>query len=308
LPNTSNLDIGAEQGENMKSILAIGTFALALAGCAAQSKIVYAPLQPDMDGWKKFTLAQSKILLGVGDNGQPSAQSVPVDTYPNAVDRTFMFKEAGGALSIRSTSVTSMNYIDNTRLVSSVGFTATSHVAEVLSAAVALIPIALAASTSPPSSEIPTAFRADSIDPFTNGRLVDVPYGKLELNPGWTYTLTVGQRDLDVVPFATFRTAALAGSASTVFPGASCVAVTLTLKGKLVDPMGTTKAFEARYNLKIADPDAVQTIALPSEGKITMHAQCGYNIEDKGEHGIDTAALSKSVDLVKALIAKPKAQ
>jgi hypothetical protein len=270
-----------------------------LLGCAANPRIQYAPVAPDKDGYLKFTLPRSQLLIQPDNTADknPTVVSVLTENFDRAPAYSLMFRAVSGGLV--STSVTEATYVQNTRILSSLKMAATDNTAQVIKIAGEAAALAgVAALTSAPADE--NRVVPEVIDPFDKaGRLIEQIDQPLNINTGWMYSLSFLPPSKDLIGYeADFLPAALAGRAGRVLPYPGCIDAILSLTRK-ASSVAAGRSFV--YHVKIADPSRIQTIALP-RGKISMHAQCGYDVSnDAGAGNLNTDAMSRLMDIASSL-------
>ena len=112
-------------------------------------------------------------------------------------------------------------------------------------------------------------------------------------NEGWTYRLDVEPFPVDAV--ATADAMAELSKATSLFPYSACRSASLTVKRGEDKVWGTA-------SLKLADPRKVQTVRLPTSGKVDMHTSCGINVtNNKTESTSAWAILGELVNQAKAV-------
>lgn len=206
-----------------------------LSGCAATPNLAYRAPQPDMDGFLKFTLPQSTILLTALPNDGIEAKAVPQDDYADALHYSLM---ADAKWSVwTSSTVTKWEYLEGHNIVKSLATTGESNAAKLLQVATEII--GAAAATTPGK----ISFQDDIIDPFTdgNGQRIAPPENQaapcaLRRNPDWGCTIAVGAPPVWAVKYDDFLKKALNGESAKVFPSSACRTATITLTPPALTP------------------------------------------------------------------------
>lgn len=238
---------------------AIGTvlIVLSLSGCKATPNLEYREPAPDFDGYMKFVLPQSKIVLR-SENGIVTATAVTDDKYRDAQEYSLMV-DAKKSL-FTSTTITKFAYVDGQYVVKSIGTVAESNVTKISGIVGDLASLAVSTGGS-------QVFKDEVIDPFSDEKgdryssLNHSPPCSLKNNTGWTCVIEVGNYDKWTVDFKDFHDNAIAGRAQKVFPASAC------LKAKIM--------------LTYTPP----TPSIDAGGKTTNNEQQGISVQPDGTLG-----------------------
>lgn len=300
----------------MFCIVALCSMTIATVGCTATPSVTYAPIvipsssdaKGDPSGSLKFVLPRSLIFLNrkdVKDQAtQLSATSVPTD---NRVEGE----------TVRLFSITpdspwgvethlNITYIDNTRIVSSIGTSVEDNrvkyigeivgiVTTIVKAAAVLGPVAGAGPDMPdhlPAVIDPRAYeaRTDRAKWQTLPRNASVDQ---EPNMEWVYRLDIGEVGSDAMVSETFFAAH--AKKTDLFPYSACRDATLyLLKSKSGDgdearDRQLDKAFV--FGLKLADSRNVMLVSMPAKGKVDAHTACGVNVTSEKSDTSSTWAI-----------------
>jgi hypothetical protein len=303
----------------MKKRYLLATLA-ALSGCAATPNLEYRIAGPDHDGFMKFTLPQTSIMLTAQSN-MITATAIPADDYAGAEQHSLM-ADAQWSLWTSST-ITKWEFIEGQNVVKSLATSAESNVAKLLEVATSLTSVAAGAS----GVAATAAFNNEIIDPFRDraGHPRALPVGSivdcnLRRNPDWSCSIAIGRYPSWVIPYAQFRQRALDGDARKVFPSSACVQATIRLTGPAgaalpavaatsaipgdaaavrvapdgtlipaagkrtrVEPSNTpaaTQRQEQALHVELADPAFVNLTRLRRGGELQANGPCRFNVSN----------------------------
>jgi hypothetical protein len=318
----------------MKKRYLLATLA-ALSGCAATPNLEYRTPGPDRDGFMKFTLPQTSVMLAQQVSAI-TATVMPDDDYAGAQQHSMM-ADAQWSLWTSST-ITKWEFVEGKNVVKSIATSAENNASKLLEAGTGLASIAAGATTG--------NFKNEIIDPFSDqeGRPRALPVGStvdcnLRRNPEWSCSIAIGHYPSWVIPYAEFRQRALDGDARKVFPSSACVQATIRLTGPAntslppmptapgdaaavtVTPSGTlipgaasqartasatTPATQPRqqlaFSIELADPSFVNLTRLRRGGELQANGPCRFNISnDKAGSNLDTQAFKDALALAKSL-------
>lgn len=279
--------------------------ALLLCGCAAVPHLDYRKPEKDLDGFLKFTLPQSTILLKTLPSSDIGAMAVPDDEYGDALHFSLM-TDARWSLWTSST-LTKLEYLEGHNIVTAVATTGTSNATKLLQAATTAVRLAA------PGTSKGWSFQDDIIEPFTDdqGHRTAPQANRagpcvLRRNPAWRCTITVGEPSAWAVPYDEFRARALRGEASSVFPASACRKATITLTPPAAPEGGTPPLV---ITVELADPTYVNLTRLRRGGELQASGVCRYEVtSDKAASSVDTDALKEAIALVAALKARNQAK
>jgi hypothetical protein len=323
----------------MKKRYLLATLA-ALSGCAATPNLEYRAAGPDRDGFMKFTLPQTSIMLTAQSN-MITATAVPADDYAGAEQHSLM-ADAQWSLWTSST-ITKWEFIEGQNIVKSIATSAESNVSKLLEVATSLTSVAAGATGIAPAAT--PVFNNEIIDPFSDreGHPRALPVGSvvdcnLRRNPDWSCSIAIGRYPSWVIPYAEFRQRALDGDARKVFPSSACVQATIRLTGPAgaalttlpatpdaaavrVAPDGTLIAADGKrtraepgnapaalprqaqaLSVELADPAFVNLTRLRRGGELQANGPCRFNVSnDKAGSNLDTQAFKDALTLAKGL-------
>lgn len=262
-------------------MLVVVPVALLLSACAARPHLTYSQVGENREGLVRFTLPQSQILVVPPKQagGRPEVSSVPTDAYANP--KSLLVR--GEQTLLQETNVMNVTFLDNTTVVSSVGFEVVSKTNDLIKLVSAALPIIAA------GGGAGAALESQTLGVEERSTMTDLPK-----NSTWQYTLVYDKPTVSdgSVAYDTFLS--MTSSQLGVFPTSHCRPATFTLK----DPAGGTYT----YALKIADPSRVALVKVPNKGSITMHSACGYNIAVTSAGGlVDYESLNSLVKLANDL-------
>lgn len=266
-----------------------------IVGCT-NPRIRYESISPtseDIEGKNKFRLSRSLILIESRpvDSKKPQdgsklvAQSVPTDSIYSADSlQEFTLQEVADFFSETKLDVAK---IDNTDLISEIGVEVFDKLKDNLEKAGAVVGTALKFGLAAAAADEPIRSVIDVKD-YTSTLKSDSKqiWQDLPLNTGWVYKLDLQPSPKPAGAIETKKFfSSVKGKSVAVFPMSACFDATLYLyKGAKQGPGTSTEWDSVRpFQMKIADPDYVQTLALPSKGKIKMHSSCGASITSEKE-------------------------
>jgi hypothetical protein len=288
--------------------------------------VSYVPTSSeDASGDLKFVLPRSLIFLNRKDAKDQatmlSATAVPTD---GAIDgQPLPVYALTNASSWAVTTHLNITYIDNSRIISSIGVSVEDNRVKTIGeiAGVITTVVKAAAVLGPQGGQgpdmpdrLPAVIdpQAYASRPANAPRWLVVPRNEsIEQDPDneWVYRLNIDQLPKDAMPAKTFFDKY--ATKTDLFPYSACRDATLyVLKSKKgasdeERDKGIGKAFV--FGLKIADPSSVMLVRLPTKGKIDVHSACGVNVTSEksdtssawsilGEIGKQAASIKKAYD------------
>jgi hypothetical protein len=259
---------------------------VALSGCAATPSLEYRTPGPDRDGFMKFTLPQSSVVLA-NQPGGITAIAVPDDDYEGAESHSLM---ADAQWSVwTSSTITKWEFTDGQNVVKAIATSAESNVAKIIN-------LAADAGAFAASTAAGMAFNNDIIDPFTDhlGNARALPIGstvdcKLRHNPGWACSIAIGRHPAWVIPYAEFRDLALNGDARKMFPSSACVPARI----RLLAPANMTQS-DAGLPAKPGD-EAATTVTVRPDG--TLSRVGAGQVKARPDHATQPAATAPRQEL-----------
>lgn len=296
----------------MRVLLAV--LLLGVTGCSAAPLVTYQSVSgPDASGMLKFVLPHSLILVNRKDaKDEPTrltAISVPIDAPLD--DKPLQVYAIVPESQFGVNTRLNITYIDNSRIISSVGVTVEDNriktIGEVAGVITTVIGAAALLADGRPGPDLPQRLPV-VIDPWAyerrsdrNVRWLPLPMNQTvdqEPDSTWVYRLDIEQPPVDALPAKTFFETH--GRRTDVMPFAACRDATLyVLKSKKkASDQDRDKALNEAwiFGLKVADPDRVITIKFPAKGKVDMHTACGANVtSEKTETASAWAVLGEIV-------------
>ncbi|QPD02279.1 MAG: hypothetical protein Nkreftii_000053 [Candidatus Nitrospira kreftii] len=251
----------------------------------------------DLKGKHKFRLSRSLILIeprviDPKDRNSPVglfASSVPSDSiFSNGSAQVFSLEEVSDFFSETKLNISK---IDNTDLISEVGVEVKDKLNENLEKAGAVLGTVLKVALAAAAAENPTRTVID-VKEYTAAKQ---EWQDLPLNSGWVYKIALSPLPkppgaLKTTDFFADPPTGVKGVSVNVFPMSACFDATLYLYRGQKGPESKTDWDNVRpFQMKIADPDYVQTLALPSKGKIKMHSSCGASVISETKEGAHPA-------------------
>lgn len=293
---------------------------LALAGCSATPAVSYHPVSvPDASGKLKFVLPHSLIIVSRKDVKDEGAKLIatsvpteapldgkPLQVYEIAADSRFGIETR-----------LNITYIDNSRIISSLGVTVEDNRAKTIGEIAGVITTVVAAAAKladgRPGPDMPQRLpvvvdpRAYEQRPDKKIKWLPLPRNEdvgQEPDATWVYRLDIEPVPVDAVETSTFFEKHAQGT--DVMPFAACHDATLYI---LKSPKKAADADRDKllkdawsFGLKLANPDRVLTVKLPVKGKVDMHTACGANVtSDKTETASPWAILGEVVKQATAI-------
>ena len=274
--------------------------AVLAAGCDAVPSVSYQVVNgPDLTGLNKFSFQSSLITIDVNkdDKGNVIPDSYVAKSVP-AVD------PSGTLYSIQPSSSqpgveTSLKMVPqaNSTLISSIGTTVTDNrvkdiqtVASIIAAvAPAVGALALAPAAPSPVPATIDVSRIHLTPAHDDGKEVTI-HGQLNGSANYTYTIVYSAVPKDAVPIKDYPF----GTSQSVLPYSACRTATITLK--LPSSSAPALTVTSVLSATIADPNFLETIALPANGTVTMQSSCGVSVTSQA------ATTSSTLDIVNALV------
>lgn len=270
-----------------------------IAGCAATPNLEYKIPAADQEGYLKFTLPRSAIVLR-NEQQTITATAVTDDSYSGAKEKSLMTRAMWSLWT--SSTITKFEYVDGQNVIKSIATTAGSNASKIANIAETIVSSALST-----DQDDVVAFADDVIDPFINSSgnssesllAGETLKCKLERNPGWDCEIRLGHRDSWVIPYDEFARLALNGEAKKVFPSSSCI----NARVKLTAPAaGGATRIEHFFAFELADPSYVNLTALRRDGELQASSPCRFNVtNDKAASNLDSEGFKEAIALVKAL-------
>jgi len=300
--------------------LPLFTLGLAVVGCSATPVVSYHPVSaPDASGKLKFVLPHSLIIVNrkeVKDEGtKMTATSVPteapLDGKPLQVYEIVTDSRFGIETRLNIT------YIDNSRMISSLGVTVEDNRAKTIGEIAGVITTVVAAAAKLADGargpdmpgRLPVVVDPRSYEQRPDKKVKWLPLPRneevdQEPNATWVFRLDIEPVPVDAVSTPTFFEKHARGT--DVMPFAACHDATLYV---LKSPKKATDAERDKllkdawaFGLKLANPDRVLTVKLPVKGKVDMHTACGANVtSDKTETASAWAILGEVVKQATAI-------
>lgn len=251
----------------------------------------------DLKGKHKFRLSRSLILIepravDPKDTKSPIglfASSVPSDSIsPTTNTQVFSLEEVSDFFSETKLNISK---IDNTDLISEVGVEVKDKLNENLEKAGAVLGTVLKFALTAAAAEYPTRTVID----VKEYAAAHTEWQELPLNSGWVYKIALSPLPkppgaVKTTDFFADPPTGVKGLSVNVFPMSACFDATLYLYKGTNGPGSKTDWDNVRpFQLKIADPEYVQILALPSKGKIKMHSSCGASVTSETREGAHPA-------------------
>lgn len=254
-----------------------------LSACAAKPQLTYSPVNENREGEIRFVLPKSLILVRSpkAAGGRPEVDSVPSDLYADA--KSLLVR--GEVNFLQETNILNVAFLDNTAIVSSVGFDVVSKSNDFIKLVSSVVPVVASGGG---GAFVETVLTTDE-----QQALVDLPSNEAT----WGYKLTyasglLGGKD-GSIPFEDFMSSL--SLKSSVFPTSHCKNATLTLYDKKA-------AATYSYAIKVADPSRVVLVKVPNKGSIKMHTSCGFDLTVTSSGGaVDYDSLNSLVKLANDL-------
>lgn len=255
-----------------------------LSACAAKTQLTYSQVSENRDGLVRFTLPQSQILVVASKQagGKPEVSSVPTDAY--ASPKNLLVR--GEQSLLQETNLMNVTFLDNTTLVTTVGFETVSKTNDLIKLASAVVPLI---ASSGGTTGTGAALVSTVVDPEERASFTDMPD-----NPSWKYMMVYDAPVADgSVEYDSFTS--MTSSPLGVFPTSHCRSAKFTLQ----EPDGKTIY---TYALKVADPSRLNLVKVPNKGTIKMHSACGFDVTATAAGGlVDYESLSSLVKLANDL-------
>jgi hypothetical protein len=275
-----------------------------MVGCSS-NKVFYGKVQPaDYGGKIKFNLARSLIKMDLSKCGKdqgnctPKVEAVSVPAESDA--NTYTITPQDNMLFKTHLKVT---YLDNTRLISSIGSELQDNRIKIiqaigagLSAAIPMLP--LAPPPAPPERiQIPNLPVVIDVDEYRKEACGTEPFCKAIDLPSnetaWCYKIDFGDTSNDAIKADEFFNKYSEKKADVMIYSA-CREATIWVSKKKNDgscAIMEQKKFEPKTDfvakLKVADPNYIQTMKFPQKGKIDMHSSCGANVTSEKTESTD---------------------
>lgn len=276
--------------------------ALCIAGCGSISPKVIYDLndREDLAGLTKFRLARSVITVGYVEPATPdkgiALSSVPVE----ASGDSYTLRPVRNLLSTTDLKVTMR---PNTTLLQSIGTKVQDHRRDLIQQVASIVRSGAGLAGGPggaPADKPEKIHLPLPIDVTALYLAAPVP-GAVSFKAGklandWTYDISFGPKPSDAIETRELLRQ-LRGQASKIVFYAACRSATVTLTAGEGAPVGQT------FSVTIADPNYVQTVAMPANGSITMHSACGVDtVSEKADVATTASLVSEVFTQAKSLL------
>jgi len=286
--------------------LALGLAAVALSACNAVPVVHYNKIEKAEDAKgtaDSFYLAQSRITIDKASETEEKAKNTKTGEY-TITSRPVAYSAYKVGIrpesSLRVTTKVNIVKLDNTDLVSSVGVETTDNTTSLINSiggaltkVVGLIGVLAPAPGPRPcigTDGYPVQLTIDAATlaaaaATKSSKLVFAADGSTNVNG--CITIELGEIPKDSMPAAAFPF----NTPTSNFYYSACRDVVLSFRNeKLV-----------RKNLRIADPNYVQSVEMPFKGSVTMHSECGVSVKT------EASSQNNAIGVVDALAAQGKA-
>lgn len=271
------------------------------AACQPAPKVEFAVSdKPDYSGAYKFTLAKTAIKLDYGKSADGKAEDrrKVIATAVPMEDESRVFTMSGRYEDLFSITTVSVTTAGDTRMFKTVGSDVQSKVEDLIKnvggVVAVLAPLVFVAGGEPPKGELPDVIEVSSF--LTTAQPGEVKFSGQLVN-GTNYELTVAPVAKDSIVTEQYLASREFKGRSAVLFYSACRSASLALKN--FPSAGRT----TYYTFKVADPQFVQTIALPTKGAVTFHDTCGVDVaQQRSDAPTGDKILSTLVAQVKAII------
>lgn len=298
--------------------------ALLMGGCAVFPKVTYLTLpNEDAEGAIKFYLQGSQVTLGIPKEN--SAGGVTIETTSTVFKTVQALKNKGICAvvtpaesknhfyalkpheSIWSKTSISVSYLDNTRLIRSIGTTFKDNRIAVINTVGAMVASIVSGDITIKGVEARLPVEPE-VEPLSLPVVIDLsdmkeaPSSLWKTIPGhskWWYSIK-----LSPPPHDSEKTSEYFGKTrvSRALAYSICQDATLFVINSPAQPVGEISG-AASFNIRIANPNYVCTLNLPAKGSITMHSVCGADIKTEEYDAVSSLdvldALMKQVEAIK---------
>lgn len=231
-------------------------------------------------------------------------QSVPTDAASSSSGEPIYTLEA--VSDFFSETKLKIDKIENTDLISEIGVEVNDKLKENLEKIGSVIGTALKVALAAAVTDMPANRTVIDVAQYL---AANKEWQPLPLNQGWVYKLALSP---NVKPAGAILAKDffnnMAGKTIGVLPVSACYDATLYLyKGADTGPKDPSQWDTViPFQQKIADSQYVQTVALPSKGKIKMHSSCGVSVVNEGTgvnpiYGTLEAAIKQAEAIKKAI-------
>jgi len=308
---------------------------LMVSGCASYPKVTYLSLpNKDADGAIKYYLQGSLVTLAVvgaqesqeqNGSGQDKKKSVSTDFPETSVSDV---KEIGQKdvraivtaaeskkhfyaikphESVWSKTSVSVSYIDNTRLIKSIGTSFEDNRIKVIESAGAIITSLLpmfGVLSKAPGIEIETGKKETLnlpvvIDLTEMNDAESIAWSKIPGHEQWWYRIELLSSQSDSRKSSEYFKE-IDGIAVRALAYSSCQDAKLLVTHSVSKPTSVV-IDAATFNIRIANPNYVCTLNFPAKGSIAMHSICGADIKTEESKEVS------NLDIVEALIKQVEA-
>ncbi len=302
---------------------------LMVSGCASYPKVTYLlPSSKDADGAIKYYLQGSLVKL---DSDQKSnvenGSNVNLSKTKTKISNIKDFKEKNVSAtvtptesrkhfyaikpheSIWSKTSVSVSYVDNTRLIKSIGTSFEDNRIKVIGSVGAIITsvIGLGVKLAPVPDllmeeelNLPVVIDLSEIDDAES-----FAWSRISRYKKWWYKIDLLNPQSDRRKSSEYFKE-IDGTAVRAFAYSSCQDAKLFVTYSETQPTSTQDLKVTLFNIRIANPNYVCTLNFPAKGSIAMHSICGADI--KTEESNEVSNLDVVEALVKQVEAIKKAQ
>lgn len=308
--------------------LLIGT----LGGCANYPQVAYLPVSSDKaQGAIKFSLQGSQVTLSTikDDKGKlkatdKNAQKIEIELSENTISNINDFKEKKVQAIVTATESNnhfyaikphesmwketnvSVSFVDNTKLIKSIGTSFKDKRIEVIEKAgsiiTSIIPLVGILSTGPVVEEelkLPVVIDLSEISDKSSSSWSRIPG-----HNQWWYKLNLKDLPESVSNSSDFFKANFEKNMRAMVYS-SCQDAGLLITSSKEKPESNVDNF-VTFKIRIANPNYIDTINFPVKGRIAMHSICGADIKTEDSDDISNLAVTEA--LIKQIAAIKKAQ
>lgn len=275
-----------------------------LAGCTVAPSVGYIQdLGEDREGYSKFQLQRSSVLISFkrdsegAETDEIAASSVPADSLDDPVFSIVPKRNWGVKTHLK------LKHRANSMLIESLGteiedkrIEAIQQIGGIVAAIAKMAAGGKEAGSMQKRPKLPigidvTRMFIDPLakeNPLVARRKIEI-VGRADLD----YNLAISKVSEDAIPREAFVKSIEGVSQSVLFYSA-CRDVQVEFhQGDLA---------QRQFNLRISDPNFVQTVAMPEKGTITFHTGCGVDVtSEKSEVASDAKIAQELVNQVKAI-------
>ncbi len=272
-----------------------------VVGCATRPSVTYTKITSTTDVSKltdSFYLQTSTITISVSGDAKPTTKDAQVELAVTSTPTEYPDYKVG--ITANSTYWGSVNTtvnitkVDNTALVKEIGSQVTDHRQDLIKTAGSIVTTGLglvgfAGDEGLDASSLPWSTK-------TYTQIASAPDAtKIVMEHG--VTMELGPLPPDALPIAKMPT-----GKTDLFVYSACRDATISFTYESKDEKGTKTSSTHSTKVKIADPRYIQLVALPINGKITTHSQCGVSVSTDSDPGASSGA-----DVANVILAQGKA-